>query len=151
MMMFNSFFSKFDKKRFLLVTKLIFVFFAIIGIINIVGRTYSRYESNIDLTAGANIAFFVVNQGTYESSISLTGLTPSNNPTYYTFYVANYDDENKRADVDLKYTIAFETTTNLPLQYEIIRRGIYINNITAIVFIQFVLIIWSVQMNYCIL
>jgi len=119
--MFSNFFKKFDKKRFLLVSKLIFVFIAFVGIINIIGKTYSRYESNVDLSAGANIAFFVVDQGTYESSISLTGLTPSAEPKYYTFYVANYNTNNKRADVDLKYTITFETTTNLPLTYEIIR------------------------------
>ena len=120
MMMFNEFFKKFDKKRFLLVSKLVFVFIAIIGII-IIGKTYSRYESDVDLSAGANIAFFVVDQGTYENTISLTGLTPSLNPTYYTFYVANYNLDEKRADVDLDYTITFETTTNLPLKYEIIR------------------------------
>lgn len=125
MMMFKEFFKKFDKKRFLLVSKLVFVFVAIIGIINIVGKTYSRYESDVDLSAGANVAFFIVDQGTYESSISLTGLTPSANPKYYTFYVANYSTEGKRADVDLTYTIEFETTTNLPLQYEIIRNQTY--------------------------
>ena len=119
--MFKNFYTKFDKKRFWLVSKLIFVFIAIIGMINIIGKTYSRYESDVDLIAGANIAFFVVEQGTYESSISLTGLTPSVDPMYYTFYVANYNTDGRRADVDLKYTISFETTTNLPLTYEIIR------------------------------
>ena len=116
----KKFFSKFDKKRFMFVAKIVFIFISVAAIVNIVGRTYTRYESNVDLNANANVAFFVVDQGTYESSIALNGLVPSPDPIYYTFYVANYRD-TKRTKVDLTYKIKFETTTNLPLTYEIIR------------------------------
>ena len=120
MWMTNSFFKTFDRKRFILVSKLIFILACIVFIVNVVGKTYTRYETTIDLSAQANIAFFVVDQGTYESSISLSGLVPSVEPKYYRFYVANYKN-NRRADTDLDYTIKFETTTNLPLTYEIVR------------------------------
>ena len=116
----KEFFQKFDKKRFMMVTKYIFIFAAIAIIINVVGRSYTRYESDVDLSANANVAFFVIDQGTYESSIAISDLLPSPTPVYYTFYVANYKD-GKRTNVDLEYTIKFETTTNLPLQYEVIR------------------------------
>ena len=129
----NNFLKKIDKKRFILVGKIIFIFVAIVIIVNVVGETYTRYESRVDLSANAATAFFVVNQGTYESSISLTGLVPSTQPLYYKFYVANYDKDNHRTNVDLNYTIKFETTTNLPLQYEIVRNQTFNGNYTNII------------------
>ena len=116
----KNFFKKFDKKRFMLVAKIAFMFVSAVVIVNIVGRTYTRYESNVDVNANANVAFFIIDQGTYESTIKLDGLVPSSDPIYYTFYVANYKG-SKRTKVDMDYKIKFETTTNLPLTYEIIR------------------------------
>lgn len=116
----KNFFEKFDKKRFLFVAKVIFIFISIAAIINLVGTTYTKYESNVDLNANANVAFFIIDQGTYESTIALDGLVPSTDPIYYTFYVANHKN-GKRTKVDMNYRIKFETTTNLPLTYEIIR------------------------------
>ncbi len=116
----NKFFKTFDKKKFLLVAKLIFVLLAVVLINSLSGSTYTRYESDVDIGANANVAFFVIDQGLYENQIYVDGLMPSDEPKYYRFYVSNKKD-NKRADVDLEYSIKFETTTNLPLQYEIIR------------------------------
>ena len=130
--MVNSFFKVFDKKRFMLVSEIIFVFGAMVLIINIIGRTYTRYESRVDVFAQANIAFFVVDQGTYENSISLNELIPSNTSKYYKFYVTNYD-RNKRADTDLDYNIKFVTTTNLPLTFEIIRNEDFNMTYTSII------------------
>lgn len=130
--MFKNLFKTFDKNKFILVGKLIFVFGALVLIVNISNITYTRYESNVDVSANANVAFFVVDQGTYENTISITGLTPSADPKYYRFFVTNYKD-NKRANVDLEYTIKFETTTNLPLQYEIIRNQTYESEHTSII------------------
>ena len=64
----KGFFKTFDKKRFMLVTKLIFVFAGLVAIVNIVGRTYTRYETNVNVSAEASVAIYVVDQGTYESS-----------------------------------------------------------------------------------
>ena len=130
----KDFFKKFDKSRFLFVGKFIFIFVALVIVVNILGDTYTRYESNVDLNANANVAFFVVDQGTYENTISLTGLEPRVAPFYYTFYVANYDlDTNKRTKVDMNYNIKFETTTNLPLTYEIIRNQSFNGSYTNII------------------
>lgn len=129
----SNFLSKIDKKRFIFVGKIIFIFVAIVIIVNVMGETFTRYESEVDLSAEAATAFFVVDQGTYESSISLTGLVPSTTPLYYKFYVANYDKDNHKTNVDLTYTIKFETTTNLPLQYEIVRNQTFNGNYTNII------------------
>lgn len=120
----SKFFKTFDKKKFLLVAKLIFVLVAIVLINSLSGSTYTRYESDVDIGANANVAFFVIDQGLYENQIYIDGLIPDNQPKYYRFYVTNKKN-NKRADVDLEYAIKFETTTNLPLEYEIIRNQTY--------------------------
>ena len=119
--MIKDFFKNFDKKKLFGVMKITFVFVALVIITNIVNNTSARYESEADISAEANVAFFIADQGTYESTISLSGLTPSLQPTYYTFYVRNYDENGHRANVDLEYQIKFETTTNLPLSYEVVR------------------------------
>jgi hypothetical protein len=129
----SSFLKKIDRKRFIFVGKIIFIFVSIVMIVNLVGETYTRYESKVDLSANASTAFFVVDQGTYESSISLTGLVPSLEPLYYKFYVANYDKDGNKTNVDLNYTIKFETTTNLPLTYEIVRNEDFSGSYTNII------------------
>jgi len=129
--MVKEFLKNFDTQRFIFVGKIIFILFACVMIFNLVDKANSRYESNATVSAEASVAFFVVDQGTYEGSISLTGLEPSTNPFYYTFYVQNFDSDGHRTDVNLQYDIKFETTTNLPLTYEIIRNqsfnGTYTN------------------------
>ncbi len=119
--MVKNFLERFDTQRFIFVGKIILILLACVIIFNLVDRTNTRYESEANVSAEASVAFFVIDQGTYEGSISLTGLEPSTNPFYYTFYVRNYDSQGYRTDVNLNYTIKFETTTNLPLTYEIIR------------------------------
>ncbi len=131
--MFQSFSQKFDIKRFKIVTQLILILACLFLIVNVVDKAFSRYESRVDVSAEANVAFFVVDQGTYENTISLTGLTPSATPFYYTFYVANYNQNGKRSNVDMEYTIKFETTTNLPLSYEIVRNETFTSGYTNII------------------
>jgi hypothetical protein len=133
--MVKEFLKNFDTQRFIFVGKIIFILFACVMIFNLVDKANSRYESNATVSAEASVAFFVVDQGTYEGSISLTGLEPSTNPFYYTFYVQNFDADGHRTDVNLQYDIRFETTTNLPLTYEIIRNqsfnGTYTNLLSS--------------------
>ena len=90
--MLSKFFKTFDKKKFLLVSKLIFILVAIVLITNISGKTYTRYESEADISANANVAFFVVEQGLYENHIYIDGLVPSSQPKYYRFYLTNVKD-----------------------------------------------------------
>ncbi len=133
--MVKNFLERFDTQRFIFVGKIILILLACVIIFNLVDRTNTRYESEANVSAEASVAFFVIDQGTYEGSISLTGLEPSTNPFYYTFYVRNYDENGYRTDVNLTYDIKVETTTNLPLTYEIIRNqsfsGSYTNLLTG--------------------
>lgn len=97
--------------------------------------TYSKYSSSAEGKAAANIAFFIVDVGTYENSISLSNLEPSDQDYIYTFNVNNFKN-NKRTNVNLEYTIEFLTTTNLPLTYRIYRGDSTDNLITSSEFIQ---------------
>ena len=111
-----------NKTKFLFFFKYIAIFLLVVFIINIMEITYSKYSSSANGDAAANIAFFIVDVGTYENTISLNNLEPSNNDYIYKFTVNNFKN-NKRTNVKLDYNIEFVTTTNLPLTYKIYKEG----------------------------
>lgn len=131
-MKLKKFISNIDKVKFKKVLKLSFCVIAVLLIINIIGVTNSRYSSSATMNAEANIAYFIVEQGTYENSISISGLTPRTDPYLYKINVYNYKG-TQRSNVDLTYTIKFETTTNLPLTYEVIKNEEYSVTATNII------------------
>lgn len=118
--MIKDFLKLFDKEKFIFVFKIILILGVIVFIFNIMGSSFSKYSSDTNVSANASVALFLTEIGTYEESIALEGLVPRDEPFYYTFYVANYNEE-KRANVTLDYTISFETTTNLPLSYRVVK------------------------------
>ena len=130
--MTKEFLSKFDKKKLRLAFKFTMLVLAVVLIANIVEITYSRYQSSANMNVQASIALFLVDQGTYNSSIALDGLEPSNTPYTYVIYVRNYKNA-LRCNVDLDYHIKFETTTNLPLTISIYRNEAYSANATNII------------------
>lgn len=111
-----------NKTKFLFFFKYIAIFILVVFIINIMEITYSKYSSSAKGDAVANIAFFIVDVGTYENTISLNNLEPSNNDYIYKFTVNNFKN-NKRTNVKLDYNLEFVTTTNLPLTYKIYKEG----------------------------
>lgn len=111
-----------NKTKFLFFFKYIAIFLLVVFIINIMEITYSKYSSSAKGDAVANIAFFIVDVGTYENTISLNNLEPSNNDYIYKFTVNNFKN-NKRTNVKLDYNLEFVTTTNLPLTYKIYKEG----------------------------
>lgn len=128
----TKFLSKFDKKRLGMALKISMLVLGAFLIINLIDITYSRYQSNANVNVQASVALFLVDQGTYNSSIALSGLEPSNTPYIYTIYVRNYKDA-LRTNVDLDYHIKFETTTNLPLTISVYRNEDYSANATNII------------------
>lgn len=120
--MINKFFTYFDKDKFILFSRLFIVLIIFIITINLINITYSRYESNTESVAKANIAFFIEDAGVQSKSITLSGLVPSDTEYAYDFYVANYQDD-KKSNVNLEYNLSFKTTTNLPLDIDIYEKG----------------------------
>ena len=120
----KTFFDMFDKKRFFSVFKMIFLLLLFILAINSLDITYSRYESGAMSNAKAKVAFYVVESGTYEQSISLSNLVPSDDVYLYTFTIQNYKGTS-RTKVNMNYQVEFKSTTNLPLEFLIIEGDTY--------------------------
>lgn len=126
-----KFFDYFDKKRFVRVSVIIVLLLFLVVFVNTLDITNSRYESIASSAANAKVAFFIVDSGTYEESIYLSDLTPSNELYTYQFTVSNFNS-SRRANVNMRYSINFKTTTNLPLTYMIVE-GDYTSTSTNII------------------
>lgn len=125
----KEFLQKINKQKFI---RNLLISFALISAILIIGNfdiTFSRYETDTSINVSPKIAFFIVDVGTTTKKIELERLVPSTTPYQYYFDVSNFSDE-KKSNVDLKYTIEVSTTTNLPLNYKIYKVE---NDITDIV------------------
>ena len=116
----QKFLSKFDKKRLSIALKLTILVLGVFFIANVADITYSRYQSSANMNVQANVALFLIDQGTSSSSIALEGLEPSDDTYTYVVNVRNYK-QSLRANVDLDYHIKFETTTNIPLNISVYR------------------------------
>lgn len=131
-MKLKKFFSLFDKQRFFLAMKIGLILIGVLLSVNLVGTAYSKYESNVAIYEDAKVAYFVVGQGTTSGSIALTDLLPSDDVYLYPINVYNHDD-SMVANVNLKYTISFETTTNLPITLDVIANEVYSEDASSII------------------
>lgn len=110
-------FNKKDFRRYLFFSILLIITIVAIGTFKI---TQARYESQTDINVSPNLAFFIVDVGSQSGQIQLDGMLPSETPYVYSFNVSNFKN-NKRANVDLTYTIEIITTTNMPLNFKIFK------------------------------
>lgn len=110
-------FNKKDFRRYLFFSILLIITIVAIGTFKI---TQARYESQTDINVSPNLAFFIVDVGSQSGQIQLDGMLPSETPYVYSFNVSNFKN-NKRANVDLTYSIEIITTTNMPLNFKIFK------------------------------
>ncbi len=61
---------------------------------------------------------FVLDEGEMSFNIDIDQIIPKDEPYIYTFSVSNFNEERK-SDVDLKYNLKIQTTTNMPLEYRL--------------------------------
>ena len=108
--------SNFDKKKTLFFAKILFIFIFFCFAINYITLGLSKYESTAKSKAKASVAFFLIEEGTYEKTLALGKINPSNEKYTYTFNVSNHNDE-RTTDVSMDYTVTLIATTNLPLTY----------------------------------
>ena len=102
-----------------------YMFFSILLIITLIVLstfkfTQARYESNTTINISPTLAFFIVDVQNTSGQIKLDGLIPRDEPYLFTFEVPNFNDE-KKANVDLTYSIELITTTNMPLNFKIFK------------------------------
>lgn len=81
----------------------------------VLGATYSRFSSQATGTGTANIAAAALNSN-MDVSEALEGMAPGESRTI-TFQVGNRENSGTVSEVTQSYTIAVETTGNLPLVY----------------------------------
>ena len=82
--------------------------------------TQARYESSAVVNITPTIAFFIVDVQSQTGHIKLDSMIPSASAYLYQFNVSNFDSTlNKRANVDLIYSIEIIATTNMPLNFRI--------------------------------
>ena len=110
-------FNKKDFRRYLFFSILLIITIVAIGTFKI---TQARYETQTDINVSPNLAFFIVDVGTQTGQIQLDSMLPSETPYVYSFNVSNFKN-NKRANVDLTYSIEIITTTNMPLTFKIFK------------------------------
>lgn len=122
----------FDKKKIkksLIV--LILIAIIIIAII-LLRRTLARYETTAKSDKDVDVAFWILDNDFKSGTILIKDIYPSNDSFDYTFSVSNFKKEDdgtisKRAETDLEYEIVLKTTTNLPLEYQIVKNGTILN------------------------
>lgn len=120
----KSYKNKFDTKRTSYFTKMFFIIVFICFALNLIGIGLSKYESNLTSKAKTTVAFFLIEEGTYEKNLPLGKITPSKDKYVYPFTISNHNDQRK-TDVSIEYTVTFITTTNLPLKYSIYKNENY--------------------------
>ncbi len=104
-------------------TKYLFLSFLLLITLILFGTfdfTQARYESEVEVSGGPTLAFFIVDVTTQSGHIKLDEMIPRTEPYTYTFNVSNFNNQ-KRANVDLTYTIEVITTTNMPLNFQIFK------------------------------
>ncbi len=96
----------------------------------LIQNAFARYRSTATAQADVDLAFYFVKAGDISQDLKLERILPSRNKYIYSFSVANYD-ENNRTETSLDYTIEIKTTTNLPLNFSIVKQGETTNRITS--------------------
>ncbi len=117
-------FKNIDAKSF---KKYLMVSFLIMGLLitfSALDFTQARYETNTEIDLSPTLAFFVVDVQSQTGQIKLEEMVPREEPYLYVFNVSNFKTENntqRRANVDLTYSIEIITTTNMPLDFRIFK------------------------------
>lgn len=117
-----------DKRRLKLSFKLIIVFILFVIVINFIPIVFSKYETKTDISVNSGIAFYLLKEDYYTNTLTIHDMIPREEAYVWTFTVSNYDNE-KVAEVDLKYNLMIKATTNLPLEYELFLNDDFTNNI----------------------
>ncbi len=86
-------------------------------------ETLSKYQSEAKITAKPEIAFWIVDDTIERKNIHLTELYPSKDRFEFDLcQVSNFKD-GKRAETMMQYYFVLTVTTNIPLEYEVVKDG----------------------------
>ncbi len=117
-----------DNKKLKLSLKLAISFILLIIAINLVPVVFSKYETKTDVKVSSKIAFYLLKEDYYTNTLTIHDMVPRQEPYVFTFTISNYEND-KVAEVDLKYDLMIRATTNLPLEYELYKNEYLTTNI----------------------
>lgn len=111
--------KKLKNEKVVLGIKILIILVGIILLIRFFPITFSKYQTNAESNSVINYAFYVIEANYYKEEIMLDSIVPSNDNYICNFSVSNFNEE-KQTDTNLEYDLWISTTTNLPLDYELL-------------------------------
>ncbi len=118
---------RYNKK--LLYPKLAITIILFVLIMSLFRVAFSRFRSTAISAADVDLAFYFVSAGDISQELKLDSILPQEDSYTYNILISNHN-QNKRTETSIIYNFELKTTTNLPLDYEIIRQGNNTNLIT---------------------
>ena len=115
---------KFDRKKSIIIAKLLVNILCIILIIILLDRTYAKYKTEATSQAEIQAAFYLLNDDFQSVNVKLDALEPRDEDYIYTFSISN-NKSNTRTETSLEYDLKVVTTTNLPLSYKLYKNEDY--------------------------
>lgn len=104
---------------------LIFGFVLIVGLFlsfSLFKKAFASYQSSVKLNANIDQALYLFGGDRLTFNIDPGKISPEVGAKSYRFSIANYNNK-EQSDLDIEYTIAVRTTTNLPIVLSMYRNG----------------------------
>lgn len=115
---------KINRKRSIIIAKLLVNILFIILIFILLNRTFAKYKTEATSQAEIQAAFYLLNDEYQSAEVKLDSLEPRDDEYVYSFSVSN-NKSNKRTETSLEYELKIVTTTNLPLSYKLYKNEDY--------------------------
>lgn len=115
---------KINRKRSIIIAKLLVNILCIILIFILFNRTFAKYKTESVSQAEIQAAFYLLNDEYQSAEVKLDSLEPRNDEYVYSFSISN-NKSNKRTETSLEYELKIVTTTNLPLSYKLYKNEDY--------------------------
>lgn len=115
---------KINRKRSIIIAKLLVNILFIILIFILLNRTFAKYKTEATSQAEIQAAFYLLNDEYQTAEVKLDSLEPRDDEYVYSFSVSN-NKSNKRTETSLEYELKIVTTTNLQLSYKLYKNEDY--------------------------
>lgn len=115
---------KFNRKKSIIIAKLLVNILCIILILILLDRIYAKYKTQATSQAEIRAAFYLLNDDFQNVNVKLDALEPRDEDYIYTFSISN-NKNNKRTETTLEYELTVVTTTNLPITYKLYKNEDY--------------------------
>ena len=100
------------KKKILIIT-------AVVTIIIATYISYAKYTTSAAGNSGGRVAKYTLEMATNNIiNVPITPVTPNNSQEFY-FELTNKEENQRKNEVTLKYTIEIENMANLPLEFKL--------------------------------